>query len=227
MSFVVQGQMSEYYKRKIAESFGLVNGTGVGLAVKITDTVPGGMWFQTTANIASGVPVRLAIHNTWLVPTGSTSTLDSSLLWTRYDEDTSRQGGLRGVLYSEVITVAGGVLDTNDFRANSLLWYPEKIIGISKGCKIDSIRAIAIGEGCNVQFKIYHGKTRRSPLWVAVDSTAFTLSGTAARTTGITWDSGFETNILEANEWIWVVPVTATVIPKKVYVFIYGIRYSI
>jgi len=80
-SLPVFSQMSEYYKRKKTDVISLINGTGVGLAVKVTDTVSGGMWFQTTTNIPSGITVRYAISHGWLVPTGASGGGGGSMTW--------------------------------------------------------------------------------------------------------------------------------------------------
>ena len=79
LSMVGNAQMSEFYKRKISENFLLTSGSGTGLSVKVTDSITGGLWMQTTRNIPYGTSLRSAISQGWLVSTGAPSGSNS---WT-------------------------------------------------------------------------------------------------------------------------------------------------
>lgn len=87
--------MSEYYKRKKTDIISLTNGTGIGLAIKVTDTIAGGMWFQTVVNIPYGTTIRYAIAYSMMLPTGSSgggATIDTltgmgAKMATKYQEN--------------------------------------------------------------------------------------------------------------------------------------------
>ena len=85
MSVSMKAQLFEPYKRKISDVFDIQAGVASGLTVKITDSIAGGMWMQTTANIPFGTTVRYAIKHGLLIPTGSNSlsvvnTFDNQLI---------------------------------------------------------------------------------------------------------------------------------------------------
>lgn len=98
VSLVGNAQMSQFYKRKIGENFELTSGTVVGFTVKITDTVPGGLWMQTTRNIPYGTSVRSAISQGWLVSTGGGGT--GSTTWT--DNGNQKQTSQRDTIVAPV-----------------------------------------------------------------------------------------------------------------------------
>lgn len=100
LSITVSAQMSEFYKRKISESFQLTSGSGDRLTVKVTDSITGGLWMQTTRNIAYGISLRYAISQGWLVATGSGG--GGSSQWTT-EADGIYYNGKVGVGISDVI----------------------------------------------------------------------------------------------------------------------------
>lgn len=85
LTIPVKAQLSQFYKRKISENFTLSSGAAPGLTVKVTDTIPGGMWMQVVSFIPNGTSVRNAINSGKLVHTGDSVVLVGTEDWATFD----------------------------------------------------------------------------------------------------------------------------------------------
>lgn len=155
LTFDACAQMSQFYKRKIAESFELTSGTVVGFTVKITDSLSGGLWMQTTRNIPYGTTVRYAISHGWLVPTSSGGSSAGVYTWKWIGVDTTaiNTSDKYFVGYSDGFTV-----DSLVFHMRRLSGSPDVTAILWYGSDINS-SGTAIVAGGN-QITSYTGGTR-------------------------------------------------------------------
>lgn len=141
---------------------------------------------------------------------------DSTKMATKYDLDTLVDNGVRGVLYSEIMTMAGGGFDSTQMIVTG---YLQNVIGISRGFIVDTVCMVGIGSAVDVDVKLWHGTSLASG--TAIDNTAFTVNSV---TTGNKWSSGFESATIPDGSWIWATITEATTKCRRIAIIIKGHR---